>query len=438
MTDINRYELNMQAWRRRVFFRFKVGIEELINDSTKQKVTVAYILVTLIIRVLWTGILHKPGDAFENIAYESRVMFYSILTILGLLFLIISYGHPMQALHVHKALLRAGFINSVGEPPMLIRIDYRDECCIYVFRATGIALQEWTDNKEVIENALNITIGNVKEVQNKQTVQVYAASGEYHFPDKMEWFQKVSSEPDIIVGRSVFGNEIVPLKVYPHFLIGGSTGSGKTVLLKFILMQCILKEYSVIISDFKGGVDYTQVWHEKCTFTYDLDELITILEEVVRTLEDRKKLFREGQSTNIEEFNHDRDVPLKHIVFSCDEVAELLDKTGMDKVTKEKITRVEGMISTIARQGRAFGIHLILATQRPDATILSGQIKNNIDYRICGRADNVLAQIILDNADAASQVPKDEPGMFLNQDGLLFKGYLFDEQLLMKGVGEQV
>lgn len=85
-------------------------------------------------------------------------------------------------------------------------------------------------------------------------------------------------------------------------------------------------------------------------------------------------------------------------------------------------------MSTIARQGRAFGIHLFVATQRPDATILTGQIKNNIDYRVCGRADNVLSQIILDNTDAASQIPKDELGMFLNQNGLLFKSYMLEER----------
>lgn len=71
-----------------------------------------------------------------------------------------------------------------------------------------------------------------------------------------------------------------------------------------------------------------------------------------------------------------------------DEVAEILDKTGLTKEEKEQVTRIENRLSTIARQGRAFGIHLFLSTQRPDANILSGQIKNNIGYRICGRADN--------------------------------------------------
>ena len=87
------------------------------------------------------------------------------------------------------------------------------------------------------------------------------------------------------------------------------------------------------------------------------------------------------------------------------------------------------------RLGRAFGIHLILATQRPDANIISGQIKNNISYKICGRADQVLSQIILDNTDASTYIPSDSKGLFLNQDGTLFKAYLFDETTDIQGGG---
>lgn len=57
--------------------------------------------------------------------------------------------------------------------------------------------------------------------------------------------------------------------------------------------------------------------------------------------------------------------------------------------------QIESKLETIARMGRSFGIHLILSTQRPDAVILSGQIRNDLDRRVCGRADNNLSQIIL-------------------------------------------
>lgn len=94
---------------------------------------------------------------------------------------------------------------------------------------------------------------------------------------------------------------------------------------------------------------------------------------------------------------------------------------------KENLAQIESKLATIARLGRAFGVHLILATQRPDATIIPGQIKNNIDFRVCGRADNVLSQIVLDNTSAADQIPKDARGRFITGDGTVFQAYWFDD-----------
>ena len=126
-------------------------------------------------------------------------------------------------------------------------------------------------------------------------------------------------------------------------------------------------------------------------------------------------------------YNETTEQPLPRLIFACDEVAEMLDKTGADNERKKLLAQIENRLSTIARQGRAFGIHLILATQRPDATIIPGQIRNNMDFRVCGRADSVLSQIILDNTSAAEQIPKDARGRFITGDGTVFQGYLFDE-----------
>ena len=108
----------------------------------------------------------------------------------------------------------------------------------------------------------------------------------------------------------------------------------------------------------------------------------------------------------------------------------MLDKTGLSKNEKENINQVESKFSLIARQGRAFGIHMVFATQRPDSEVLKGQIKNNFDYRICGRADKVLSQIILDNPEAAEKIAKDEQGVFLTNTGVLFKAYYLNEDYM--------
>ena len=129
------------------------------------------------------------------------------------------------------------------------------------------------------------------------------------------------------------------------------------------------------------------------------------------------------------------DFSVRGVFLQPHELAELLDTTGLSPREKEPIKKIQNQLSSLARLGRAFGIHLILATQRPDANIISGQIKNNISYKICGRADQVLSQIILDNTDASTYIPSDSKGLFLNQDGTLFKAYLFDETTDIQGGG---
>lgn len=160
---------------------------------------------------------------------------------------------------------------------------------------------------------------------------------------------------------------------------------------------------------------------------FDENELITLLSGLADELQRRKVLLRESNCRNIDEYCRQTGKELKRCIFACDEIAEVLDKTGLTKEQKERVSLIESKLSVIARQGRAFGIHLILATQRPDAAVLSGQIRNNIDCRICGRADNILSQIILDSTAAAEQIPKDTAGRFILYDGTVFQAYYFED-----------
>jgi len=154
------------------------------------------------------------------------------------------------------------------------------------------------------------------------------------------------------------------------------------------------------------------------------------LTALVNELERRKKLLKDAGCANIDGYNKNAREQLRRCIFACDEVAEVLDRTGASKERKELLAEIEARLAIIARQGRAFGIHLILATQRPDAGLISGQIRNNLDCRICGRADNILSQIILDSTAAADEIPKDARGRFLLYDSTVFQAYWFDESNL--------
>ena len=149
-------------------------------------------------------------------------------------------------------------------------------------------------------------------------------------------------------------------------------------------------------------------------------------------MEERKRLFNAVDAANITEYREKAGDYMQRIVFACDEVAELLDRTGADKERKELLAQIEARLALIARQGRAFGIHLILATQRPDANILPGQIKNNMNVRICGRADTTLSTIIIGDGRAAEQIPHDAQGRFLMEDGTVFQAYYFNDDTTLK------
>ena len=172
-------------------------------------------------------------------------------------------------------------------------------------------------------------------------------------------------------------------------------------------MQALHKGAEVYIADFKGGVDFPKVWHKKCHICIREDTLLYVLNQLAAVLEYRKGLLAETGCKDLDAYNEATGEGLPRLVFACDEVAEMLDRTGRSKEDKELLAQIENRLATLARLGRAFGIHLILATQRPDANILPGQIKNNLDFRVCGRADDILSGIILGNNSADDQIPKD-------------------------------
>lgn len=207
--------------------------------------------------------------------------------------------------------------------------------------------------------------------------------------------------------------------------------SGKTVLLQLILMQLLRQGSMVFIVDFKGAVDYlNRAWCQASRLVFTPEELTAVLEQFIVELEARKTAFRKAGTGNILEYRRKTGQDLPRCVLAVDEFAEVLDKTGASKERKEQIAKIEAMLATLARQGRAFGMNLILCTQRPDANILGGQIKNNLPGRFCGcTPDPELRRMILGDTPAADAVPPDAKGRFITQDGTPFQAYYFDTTL---------
>lgn len=343
--------------------------------------------------------------------------------------------YPFGRKAAQDQLQSIGLANHAGMAPDLLR-KRRDRdnlrVTVWEFRNQSIPLTVWEDKRAAIEAALDVSIVKMVYGKSKSRVLVYAVPTQTSLPEMLRWSDAYLSPDSFVLtlGESLTGPVTVNLAHIPHILLGGSTGSGKSVLLKLLLMQSLCKGAEVYIADFKGGVDFPKVWRQRCHMAFTEQDLLYILGQLVAVLEYRKGRLAETGCPDLDAYNKVTGDGLPRLVFACDEVAEVLDKTGRSKEDKELLAQIENRLSTIARLGRAFGIHLILSTQRPDANIIPGQIKNNMDFRVCGRADSVLSQIILDNTSAAEQIPKDARGRFITGDGTVFQGYLFDEERL--------
>ena len=340
--------------------------------------------------------------------------------------------YPFGRKAAHDQLQSIGLINHAGMAPTLLR-KRRDRdnprVTVWEFQNQSIPLTAWEDKRAAIEAALDVSIVRMTYGKGKSRVLVYAVPAQVSLPEVLPWQDEYLSPESfvLVLGENLLGPVTVNLANIPHILLGGSTGSGKSALLKLLLMQALRKGAEVCIADFKGGVDYPKEWRQKCRMCFTEDDLLHTLDQLAAVLKYRKERLSDTGCKDLDAYNEATGENLPRLVFACDEVAEVLDRTGADSERKKLLGQIENRLSTIARLGRAFGIHLILATQRPDANIVPGQIKNNMDFRVCGRAESVLSQIILDNGSAAEQIPKDARGRFITGDGTVFQGYLLDE-----------
>mgnify|MGYP003281942950 FL=1 len=367
------------------------------------------------------------GDAIDPVVIGVAVF---ILTG-GLIFLGELSSVPHNNAVIRRKLQKIGLKNRIGQVPILRRYHENKDFKIYDFYTLGIPLETWEEYKDDLEAALDIAVISIEYKRGHSIVEirfVYATAG---VPDFVEWKKTYLSGEEFFInlGNCATGALNIDLLKYPHILIGGATGSGKTVLLKNVLHQMIDKGAEVYIADFKGGIDYSKpLWHRDVVFIDQKEKVVVCLDEIVEEMDRRKQLFLDLKASDIKKYNMHANINLPHIIFACDELAELLDTTGLSKEEKAVVQEIDSRLSTLARLGRAFGIHLVLATQRPDANIIRGQIKNNMNIRVCGKADQVLSQIILDNTSASTEIRGYQRGRFIMDDGTVFQGY-WDEEV---------
>jgi S-DNA-T family DNA segregation ATPase FtsK/SpoIIIE len=216
-------------------------------------------------------------------------------------------------------------------------------------------------------------------------------------------FLNTSYEIPLALGKDISGNIVISdLVRMPHLLIAGSTGSGKTVCINSIIcsllfnfaptkLQLLLIDPKMVELILYEGVPNV------IDIVTDVKKAPSALQQMVKLMEERYKLFSEKRVRNIQEYNNLEDVEkLPFVVIVIDELADLMMTAG---------NVVETHIARLTQLARAAGIHLIIATQRPSANVITGIIKANVPSRIAfAVASQIDSRVILDMSGAENLI----------------------------------
>ena len=217
-------------------------------------------------------------------------------------------------------------------------------------------------------------------------------------------FRNAKSKLSFAVGKDIGGNCIIGnISKLPHMLIAGTTGSGKSVCMNSLILSLLYKatpdEVRLIMIDPKMvelGI-YNGIPHLYIPVVTDPKKAAGALQWAVVEMLKRYRLFSEAQVRDLKSYNDlqkadPEGATLPQVVIVIDELADL-----MLCAAKE----VEESICRVAQMGRAAGMHLIIATQRPSADVITGLMKANIPSRIAFAVSSSLeSRIILDNSGA--------------------------------------
>ena len=280
----------------------------------------------------------------------------------------------------------------------------------------GVKLSKITNLADDIALALGATGVRIAPIPDKISVVGIEVPNKHVTPvlirDVIESrdFTEHKSKTAFALGRDIAGKNVIgDIEKLPHVLIAGTTGSGKSVCTNSLIISLLYKstpdEVRFIMVDPKMVelAPYNGIPHLLIPVVTDPKKAAGALQWAVFEMMKRYKTFSEHGVKKLEEFNRlakaSEDLePLPSVVVVIDELADL-----MLVAAKE----VEESICRVAQMGRAAGVHLVIATQRPSADVITGLMKANIPSRIAfAVASSLESRIILDNTGAEKLVGK--------------------------------
>ncbi|HYO08854.1 MAG TPA: DNA translocase FtsK [Tepidisphaeraceae bacterium] len=336
------------------------------------------------------------------------------------------YAESQEAFVREQAVLLEQALKEFAIEANVVEIDTGPVITMYELAlAPGIKVSTISGLSNDIQRALKAeTVRIVAPIPGKSTVGIEVPNAQkekVRFKDLMQLAPpEVLAKSDIplFLGKDASGEPLITsLEKMPHCLIAGTTGSGKSVCINTIIMSILYKQrpdmVKLVLFDPKvvEMAMYKDIPHLMCPVINDAAKATSVLEWACQKMDERYEFLAEAGVRNIKGYNsltqeelierfqpstpeEEAKIPKKlpYIVIIIDELADLMMTSGKE---------VESHIVRIAQKARAVGIHLILATQRPSANVVTGLIKSNMPTRIAFRVQSKMdSRIVLDQNGA--------------------------------------
>ena len=297
--------------------------------------------------------------------------------------------------------------------PILTHIGKRDNGIDLIYQVPfGLCLEDFKKFEKEIQFASG---GKVLIEQNGGYVIVKIRKG---LPKMVKY--KIPTISNMIIpipiGMSFDKFAIVDLIKLPHMLVSGLTNSGKSNFLHQVIATILLlSNTKLFVMDFKK-VEFSYLKrHARVERCRKVEDAIEVVNWLLKEMYTRQEMFEEAETVNIQEYNEKHE-PLPYYCLIIDELIEVAPELVRNKKQKEILADIQDKIAKIAALSRALGIHLIIATQRPSAKVMPGELKTHFGGTLTFRmmnADN--SKIVLGHGGAEKL--STDPGRAIWQHG---------------------
>jgi hypothetical protein len=297
---------------------------------------------------------------------------------------------------LEEAFRNIGLKSHLNKTPQLV---YEGEVLRGVYRlelkAPGFSKDRFLSVKQEMQSQLNFYLDDVKENVEKGTFDIIYAKKKLDWPYKIENVHSIP-EDTFVVGNSRAKEIRAQLSTVPHLLVAGETTGGKSTFLRQVITTLYLRnpKYEFVLIDLKEGLEF-QIFEKlpRVTVHTDVSQATVELAKYPDILKSRMEMIREAGCVDLPGYLAKMGAAAKfnRLVIVIDEAAELI-LSGPGRQSQEA-QLVKKATSQIARQGRAVGVHIIFATQRPDVKTIPAEIKANLIGTACFQTPNAATSI---------------------------------------------